>query len=131
MATLCLLNDDGTTVQEWDLDDETVVVGRGTVAHVRVDDEGLSRRHFMIHLDRDGYLLKDLSSRNGTWVSGTREIFTRLRHGDDIVAGRSRFRFQDYSATNNDRSNRTAQSKGPHGTVMLRRHDVPEWSAAA
>jgi len=126
MATLCLLDENGTTVQEWDLDDEAVVVGRGAVAHVRLDDEGLSRRHFLIHWDREGYVLKDLSSRNGTWLGGTREVAARLRHGDQIVAGRSRFRFHECSAGSD-----TRMRLGPHGTVMLTRADVPLWSAAA
>jgi pSer/pThr/pTyr-binding forkhead associated (FHA) protein len=70
MATLCLLNEDGLVVRHWAIGEKAVTIGRGATVDVQVDDEGLSRRHFMIVRDGDGYLLKDLSSRNGTWMDG-------------------------------------------------------------
>src|SRR5439155_24604420 len=95
MATLCLLNEDGEVVQEWQIGERPVAVGRGASVDVKIDDAGLSRRHFMIVREGEEYVLKDLSSRNGTWVDGARAVALKLRHNDGILAGLTQFRFCD------------------------------------
>ena len=83
---------------------------------VRVEDDGLSRRHFMILREGGEYLLKDLSSRNGTWVHGHRAFTARLCDNDCILAGRTLFRFCD------ERSHTSPALQpllGPHGTEIL------------
>ena len=57
------------------------------------EDDGLSRRHFMVLREGADYLIKDLSSRNGTWVHGHRAVTARLSHNDCILAGHTLFRF--------------------------------------
>jgi pSer/pThr/pTyr-binding forkhead associated (FHA) protein len=106
MATLCLLAEDGRTVREWEIGNKPVTVGRGASVDVRIDDDGLSRRHFMLQVNGGDYLVKDLSSRNGTWVDGFRAPEANLRHKDTIVAGRTRFRF-------------LKAVTGPYDTVVL------------
>jgi len=66
-------------------------------AAVSLDDESLSRRHFMVFRDKDGYAIQDLDSQNGTWVDGKRAHTTRLKHHDCIVAGRTIFLFDERS----------------------------------
>jgi pSer/pThr/pTyr-binding forkhead associated (FHA) protein len=83
---------------------------------VKINDDGLSRSHFMIDKEGDDYLLKDLSSRNGTWVDGTRVQVMKLSHNDPILAGQTEFRFKDH------RPSATAEfiaRTGPHGTVIV------------
>ena len=87
MAKLCLLDNDGATAKQWEIGDVPVTIGRGASVDVKVDDEGLSRRHFMIVREGEEYLVRDLSSRNGTWVHGHRAAVARLRHNDRILAG--------------------------------------------
>jgi len=83
---------------------------------LKVDDEGLSRRHFMIAREGEEYLVRDLSSRNGTWVHGHRAAVARLRHNDCILAGNTLFRFcQDREAA----TVASQFSSGPHGTEIL------------
>ncbi|HWW00665.1 MAG TPA: FHA domain-containing protein [Candidatus Acidoferrum sp.] len=77
----------------WELEEHPVAVGRDESADVVIDDESLSRRHFVIVREGEHYLLKDLNSQNGTWVDGQRAGATTLRHHDCIVAGRTLFLF--------------------------------------
>ena len=91
-------------------------MGRSGQAKVSVEDEGVSRRHFVILRDGEGYVIKDLSSRNGTWVDGRRVFTEKLHHNDSILAGRTIFLFADRLAS----STTSAKPQiGPHGTVML------------
>ena len=93
MAKLCLLNETGQAIAEWYIADRPLVVGRSPAVTVQVRDDGISRRHFLIEKSGSHYVLRDLSSRNGTWVGGEREYHRSLRNDDRIIAGRSEFRF--------------------------------------
>lgn len=95
MASLCLLDDDGSKAMQWELGDAPVAVGRDESADVVIPDESLSRRHFVIVREGGNYLLKDLDSQNGTWVDGQRAGATPLHHHDCILAGRTLFLFSD------------------------------------
>lgn len=118
MILLCLLNDDGSIAARWEVGDKPLTVGRGDMADVRIDDDGLSRRHFVIFREGDDFLVKDLSSRNGTWVDGLRAQVSRVQHNDCIHAGHSRFLFAE-------REEGLAllpifqPPRGPHDTVVL------------
>ena len=116
MATLCLLGDDGAMAARWDIGTEPVTIGRGTAVDVKVEDDGLSRRHFMIVREGADYLVKDLSSRNGTWVHGHRTLAARLRHNDCILAGHTLFQFCEERAA---ASAALQPGTGPHGTQLL------------
>ena len=95
MASLCLLAEDGTMADQWELGPEPMAVGRDASADVLVDDGALSRRHFAILLKDGSYVLQDLDSQNGTWVDGRRAQTDPipLRHHDCILAGRTLFLF--------------------------------------
>lgn len=116
MATLYLLNDEGVTAEQWEIGSRPITVGRSVNADVKIEDDGLSRRHFMIVQDGGDYLIRDLGSRNGTWVEGNRAFTARLRHDDFIQAGRSRFRFDLHASA---APNCSRPQAGPHGTVIL------------
>jgi len=97
MAQLCLLGDDGTMAGRWEIGAQPLAVGRDEAADVQVDDQLLSRRHFVISQEGECFLLKDLDSQNGTWVDGRRALAaaTKLRHHDCIAAGRTLFLFSE------------------------------------
>ena len=96
MADLYLLDDDGAAVEGWELGDLPVAVGRDETADVIVPDDTLSRRHFLIWREGESFLIKDLSSQNGTWVDGERAEGTKLSHDVCIVAGRTVFMFCEH-----------------------------------
>ena len=97
MAQLCLLGDEGTMAGRWEIGAQPLAVGRDETADVQVDDQLLSRRHFVISQEGESFLLKDLDSRNGTWVDGRRALAAamKLRHHDCIAAGRTLFMFSE------------------------------------
>jgi pSer/pThr/pTyr-binding forkhead associated (FHA) protein len=116
MATLYRIGSNGSKAEIMEIDQEPVVVGRSAQAKVSVQDEGLSRRHFLILREGEDYVIKDLSSRNGTWISGRRVFAGKLRHNDYILAGRTRFLFLDPPVSLPTRGH---CQTGPHDTVML------------
>jgi serine phosphatase RsbU (regulator of sigma subunit) len=72
-----------------------VVVGRGDVADIRVDDGTVSRRHAVLRAEASAWQVEDLGSANGTQVNDT-PISGRqtLRDGDIIALGQLRMRFR-------------------------------------
>jgi two-component system NtrC family sensor kinase len=98
MAHLCLLDEDGAVSQRWEIGDQPMAVGRSEAADVRIPDKLLSRHHFRIWREGADFLIKDLDSRNGTWVDGQRAEATKLAHDVCIVAGRSVFMFSEAGA---------------------------------
>ena len=77
----------------------TAVIGRVPTADVRLEDDGISRSHARVRSEGEKAWIEDLSSRNGTYVNGTRiTSATELQDGDKIQVGRStvlRFALQD------------------------------------
>lgn len=64
------------------------IIGRSLDADVRLDDEGVSRRHAKILRDPDGSAkLVDLHSTNGTFINGRRISAEGLREGDRVRIG--------------------------------------------
>jgi pSer/pThr/pTyr-binding forkhead associated (FHA) protein len=79
--------------QEFEVPVTGLVIGRE--GHVRVPDEFLSRRHFEILRDSDGSArVRDLGSRNGTFLNTLPARNTRIHNGDEIRAGVNRFRIE-------------------------------------
>jgi len=95
MANLALLGEDGITARRWEIGARPLSVGRDDSADVVIEDETLSRRHFLIVKQGTHYVLQDLNSQNGTWVDGRRAHAraTPLHHHDCIAAGRTIFMF--------------------------------------
>ncbi len=64
------------------------VLGRGTGAAIRLEDESVSKRHACLTFDAGSYHLEDLDSSNGTFVNGKRiRERTELRPGDLLRLG--------------------------------------------
>jgi len=79
--------------QEFEIPPSGLVVGRE--GHVRVPDEFLSRRHFEVGPDPDGIIrVRDLGSRNGTYLNTLPAQNTKVQGGDEIRAGVNRFRIE-------------------------------------
>lgn len=73
-----------------DVDLETyTTIGRLARNRVRIDDALVSKEHCLIFIDRKGsHLIRDLGSRNGTFVNGRLvEGDTPLKNGDSITLG--------------------------------------------
>ncbi|MFZ9885980.1 MAG: diguanylate cyclase [Myxococcota bacterium] len=74
------------------------VLGRAPDVEVLIEDEGVSRRHAMIELTQEGYVLLDNNSTNGIFVNGDRVKRHVLQDGDKVQIGSNtilKFSFQD------------------------------------
>jgi pSer/pThr/pTyr-binding forkhead associated (FHA) protein len=56
----------------FDLEKETVILGRDVTNDIVLADAEVSRRHSRLSLSPQGYVLEDLGSTNGTFVNGER-----------------------------------------------------------
>ena len=66
----------------------SVVIGRGEMADIVLDDSRISRQHArIIQLGSDRYAVEDMKSRNGTMVNGMPIEHTNLCFGDKIQLG--------------------------------------------
>ncbi len=74
-------------------------IGRATDAEIRVDDEGVSRKHARISMTpNQQVILIDLGSTNGTYVNGAKIGEQVLRDGDKVQIGSQtvfKFQYQD------------------------------------
>jgi phosphoserine phosphatase RsbU/P len=88
MPELQIFSPDGKSVKV-PLQNTRVTVGRSSVAELCYpDDAGLSRQHLAFESDGRTWYVKDLGSKNGTLLNGSR-ISERnpLKSGDRIMAG--------------------------------------------
>jgi pSer/pThr/pTyr-binding forkhead associated (FHA) protein len=77
----------------WIREGQTVQFGRTDWADFTIpSDPMMSRLHFAIDSDNSKSLLRDLGSRNGTFVNGQAVSSCELADGDEIVAGETRFK---------------------------------------
>ena len=89
---LVLLGDDGEIVKHYSMDRDELVVGR-TDGDVRFDDDVyLSPIHAQFALGENGLAIRDLGSRNGTWVF--LDSPCRLADGDIMLVGSQLLRFR-------------------------------------
>jgi diguanylate cyclase (GGDEF)-like protein len=65
------------------------LIGRDQSAQLRLMEEGVSRRHAELMVDKGRVRLLDLDSTNGTWVGGVRVKTHLLNDGDRIRLGQT------------------------------------------
>ena len=74
---------------EAELGSRDVTIGRDPAADIAIPSEKASRFHCAIRFWEGDYVLKDLKSRNGTYVNDARVDVAILKHGDAIRVGAS------------------------------------------
>jgi hypothetical protein len=75
---------------------DVVTLGRLPESNIPFDpraDIDASGRHAELRRDRDGWMVVDVGSRNGTWVNGQRVDRALLKVGDELEFGRGGPRF--------------------------------------
>ncbi len=76
--------------QEFELEQGSIVLGRGTDSHIKFDfkhDPGVSTRHAVIQSEDHSFRLIDEGSTNGTLVNGAITQNSVLQNGDTIRLG--------------------------------------------
>lgn len=83
-AVACLVDGDS----RYELPFETMTVGRGMQADIRVLDDSVSALHARITADQGRFYIQDLRSANGTWL-GDKQVRRkmRLRNGMELRLG--------------------------------------------
>lgn len=74
--------------------DAPILVGRGAYNHLVLDDSRLSRQHSRVAPERDGPVVYDLNSVNGTYVNGVAVTRRVLASNDVIHFGPFAFRIE-------------------------------------
>ncbi len=91
------LNAEGKQM-ELELGAKTLVLGRSLQADVCIPDDRISRYHCEIRLWDGEYVLKDLKSRNGTFLNDQRVEVATLHFGDTIRIGSTPIKVERKSA---------------------------------
>ena len=74
--------------QEFELTQPEIIIGRDKDADLTLSFSAVSRRHAKLSLQRDGYMLEDLGSSNGTFLNDKRvKEKVILKSGDQIRLG--------------------------------------------
>jgi DNA-binding winged helix-turn-helix (wHTH) protein len=85
--------------QDVDLVEGAQVLGRDSEADVWLGDDSISRRHALIETRGESVTVRDLGSKNGTFVNGARvTAAVPLASGDELRLGSMRFTFRSTSA---------------------------------
>ncbi len=82
----------------YEISSETVVIGREPgdgLRAIQVQDQGVSRKHAEVFRIGEMYFIRDLESRNGTFVNDDAISEVVLRIGDQIRLGNSVLVFED------------------------------------
>jgi hypothetical protein len=77
------------------LERDVTHIGRSLSADVRIEYQGVSRRHAIVVRRRDGVRLLDDRSANGTFVNGRRVTAAELSDGDVIALGGVAVRYRE------------------------------------
>jgi adenylate cyclase len=94
MPILNIISDDGTS-QNAALDKATTSIGRDKDNDLPLSDRTISRHHAQITSTKEGYILTDLGSYNGTRVNGNPVQSVILKHNDRIKIGFKNLVFLD------------------------------------
>jgi diguanylate cyclase (GGDEF)-like protein len=87
--------------KKFDITDE-MLLGRAENAHIRINEENVSRLHAMIYKKKGEILIEDQNSTNGTFVN-TRKVKSKtLRDGDLILIGNTIMKFMSGSMVENE-----------------------------
>jgi hypothetical protein len=71
-----------------DLENAPVLIGRGSDAGIKLDDDYVSTRHARIAASGDQWFVEDLGSTNGTFLNGMRVAAPAvLQPGDQLQVG--------------------------------------------
>lgn len=81
MPILVLTNEEETV---FELEKDTVLIGRKADCDIILDDKQVSKHHARILKDATHYTIEDLGSMNGTCINGQRVKRALLKDGDRI-----------------------------------------------
>src|SRR6476661_7911012 len=95
-----------------------IKLGKVPSAHLKLDDETVSRMHAIIEVNGPGDVsIIDLGSTKGTFVNGQKVNKAKLQSGDTIVVGETRIELT-INASEDDEVTRVNQTSVPPADVI-------------
>ena len=85
--------------KDFDIGERSITIGRSPDADIILLDEKVSRVHCGIRLWDGEFYIKDLKSKNGTYVNGRRVEVCKLKPSDVIKVGSYTFTFEQPAGT--------------------------------
>jgi hypothetical protein len=85
-VAMLLVQEGNSPKTQWYLTGTSMIIGRDTQADVQIDDRQVSRRHAEINRTAQGYTIRDMGSKNGTFLNGDPITGDSqpVRNGDEI-----------------------------------------------
>jgi len=124
MFHLTIVRPDGKEVDQA-FPGRRTVVGRHEKCDLCLMDGMVSRNHCLILQEGQRFVIKDLDSRNGTWVNGRRIKNRRgIRGGDVIQIGPFRLIFQPEDASSVPLQNQTLDMTQLQQGAFVHRHET-------
>lgn len=75
------------------VDDGEIALGRDPISEIFLNDITVSRKHAIIELVDEKFMIKDVGSLNGTYINGVRLDEAVLNHGDQLQIGKYKLLF--------------------------------------
>ena len=101
MAKL-ILSFNGDMVREYELDQETITIGRKTDNDIHIDNLAVSGNHAKILTILNDSFIEDLDSTNGTYINGEKITKHALKNGDVIVIGKHELKYVNQAAADEE-----------------------------
>lgn len=79
--------------QVWSFRERLIHIGSGPDNELVLDDPTVSRVHARLEFDRSGYLIRDLESKNGTWIGDVRVTEAYVPPGATLGFGNAQATF--------------------------------------
>jgi hypothetical protein len=85
-VAMLLVHEGHSPKTQWPLVKPVMIVGREADSDIQVDDRQVSRRHAEIAQTQEGYTIRDLGSKNGTFLNGepVSQKPRLIRNGDEV-----------------------------------------------
>lgn len=93
-ACWALVGMDGFDSDAHIVSDGVLTIGSSPDCDIRIQSNFVSRHHAQLVQTRNGCLLRDLESTNGTFINSRRVNKRILRAGDLVTIGKERFRYE-------------------------------------
>lgn len=119
-------------MQVYDLDKETILIGREDDVDIVIDNPSVSRKHAQIRKVGAGWTVEDLGSSNGTFLHGNKITSAQpLKEGDEIGFGKFSVVFgkevgdlvEQVAAKH---APKTVATDAVGGTMQIKSHEVKE-----
>lgn len=110
------------------LTDAETVIGRDEGAKIRVATQELSRQHCLLIVSEAGVLVRDLGSRNGTFINGVpiaEETF--LKPGDTLTTGPMTFELEGGEPPSSKKSAASTSAKKGKFDPKTTDDDIASW----